>query len=214
MKMLGVILLAVAMGQLVVGGRAMAAPSTPPAPAAQPAQPAQPAPPVQPLDPYTAPPPSYGSPPPGYGPGYPSPAQSFMMYESQRKNIGLALVLEFFVPGLGSLYGDHAVGSLITWALMIAGISMLVYGISQLVKDTDRIGESRNSSAGTFGLTAGLALILGGRIYGFVDSYMSTDEYNKKLRQRMGLPVVVNFGLGRVGTGPAMSFGPRLVVTF
>jgi hypothetical protein len=198
MKTLGVILLAVALGQLAVGSRAMAQ---------------QPAPP----DPYTAPPPTYGSAPPAYSPPPMTPGTQFMMYESTRKNAGLAVVLEIFIPGLGSLYGDHAVGSLITWGLMIAGIAMLVYGVTQLVDEcgaTSSMCQPRNESGATFGLIAGAGLMLGGRIYGLVDSYMSTEEYNRKLRARFGLPVVVNFGLGKVGGGTALSFGPRLTVAF
>ena len=198
MKTLGVILLAVVMGQVAVGSRAWAQPGTPP-------------------DPYTAPPPGYGSAPPAYAPPAISPAQSFMMYESQRKNAGLAIVLEVFVPGLGSLYGDHAVGSLVTWAMMLAGIGLIIYGVSQWVDAHDSPSMSGSTPANdtwNFGLYAGVGLLLGGRIYGLVDSYLSTEEYNKKLRARYGLPVVVDFGVGRVGSGPGLSFGPRLSVAF
>jgi hypothetical protein len=196
MKALGVILFAVAMGQLAVGSKALAH---------------QPAPP----DPYNAPPPTYGTPPPGYlPPVHPTPS-TFMMYEAQRKNGGLAILLELFVPGLGSLYGDHAVGTLITWALMLAGTGMLIYGATQWVeRDSGRLGESRSNNAGVFGLTTGIVLVLGGRVYGFIDSYMATEEYNRKLKVRMGLPVAVNFGLGPIGSGQAVSFGPRMSFTF
>lgn len=218
MRVFGVILLAVVIGQLAVGSRALAAQpaSQPPA---QPAPPASP-PPAGPPDPYAAPPPSYGSVPPGYGygPMPMSPVQSLMMYEAQRKNAGLAILLEFVLPGLGSLYGDHAVGALVTWALMIAGIALVVYGATQWVDSYDSMTsgqqQKRDNSAGTFGLTAGIVLLLGGRIYGFVDSYMSTEEYNRKLKAKYGLPVVINWGVGRVGSGPAMSLGPRLTVSF
>jgi hypothetical protein len=205
MRTLGMILLAVVIGQLAVGGRALAAQGAPtPAPAA-------------PLDPYNAPPPGYGSAPPAYAPPAMTPVQSLMMYEATKKNAGLAVVLEFFVPGLGSLYGDHAVGSLITWALMIAGIAMVIYGATQWVESYDSMNmttQKRDNSAGTFGLTAGLVLLIGGRVYGLVDSYLSTEDYNKKLKARYGLPVVINFGVGRVGGGQAMSLGPRLSIAF
>src|SRR6185436_5769840 len=92
-----VIFLAALIASLAVGSRAMAQ-AAPPNP-----------------DPYTAPPPSYGAPPPGYGTVTMPPQNAFLMYDAQRRNAGLAILIELFVPGLGSLYGDHGVGALITW---------------------------------------------------------------------------------------------------
>jgi hypothetical protein len=56
--------------------------------------------------------------------------------------------------------------------------------------------------------------VLGGRIYGLVDSYLATEEYNRKLRLRLGLRAGLSLGVGRIGGGPAMAVGPRLTYRF
>jgi TM2 domain-containing membrane protein YozV len=188
------ILLAVVIGQLAVGSRALAQPPPP--------------------DPYMAPPPAYGA------PNYVTPPMTanqtaFLMYDAQRKNVGLAVLLEFFIPGLGSLYGDHGLGALITWAVMLAGVGLLVWGVSDLVESADDpTRSSPSNTAATVEILAGVGLMLGGRIYGFVDSYLATDEYNSKLRARLGLPAGLSLGVGRIGGGPAMAVGPRLTYRF
>src|SRR6185369_15927911 len=105
-------------------------------------QPQQPPPPPNPWQAppsQTYPPPGYptpgypppGYPPPGYGYGAPyySANQTAYAYEAQKKSEGLALLLEFLIPGVGSIYGEHTTGALITWALMVAGIVLVVAGL-------------------------------------------------------------------------------------
>jgi len=189
-----VIFLAALIASLAVGSRAMAQ-AAPPNP-----------------DPYTAPPPSYGAPPPGYGTVTMPPQNAFLMYDAQRRNAGLAILIELFVPGLGSLYGDHGVGALITWGLMIGGIALVIVGATNSVDSIDRQGHD-NTGAGTE-IGIGIAMFLGGRVYGLVDSYLSTEEYNRKLRQKLGLPAGLSLGVGRIGSGPMAALGPRLSFTF
>jgi hypothetical protein len=210
------ILAAVVIGQLAVGSTALAVPSptTPPPPAEQ--APAEQAP--APADPYASPPPPFGTPPPYVAPyarSGPNP-MTFLTYDAQRKSAGLAVLIEFFVPGLGSLYGDHAVGTLITWVLILAGIGMLVWGVTEFAGELDETDgtRDRHTGAGTFGMSVGLVLMVGGRVYGLIDSYMATENFNRRLRLKLGLPVEMSFG--PVGGGPSgqVGFGPRLHFTF
>src|SRR5262245_41181288 len=71
------------------------------------------------------PPPPTGQPPPppppqgyGYGNGY-GPANpndpyrmqnAYFIYDNEKKNEGIALLLEFLVPGVGSVYAEHLNG--------------------------------------------------------------------------------------------------------
>ena len=209
--LIGVIVSAVAIGQLAVGARALAAD----------AQPSTPAPTTAPPSGYPpgTPPPNYPPPPPYAAPYYPGVApnqMAFFTYEAQRKNVGIALLLEFVVPGLGSVYGDHAVGALITWACFLAGIVLIVWGVSNIAGDSYAANGARNGddTAVTIGVLGGVVLILGGRIYGFVDAYRSTDAFNRQLRMRLGLPPGFSMGLGGVGSGSALGFGPHVRFTF
>jgi hypothetical protein len=187
------IFLAAVIAQLALGSQALAQ-STP----------------APPPDPYTAPPPAYGA-APAYGVPT-TPQTAYLLYDAQRRNVGLAILIEFFVPGLGSLYGDHGVGALITWGVMLGGIALVIVGATQFVNTADQGGQD-NTAAGTE-VGVGIAMILGGRIYGLIDSYLATDEYNRKLRQKLGLPAGLSLGIGRVGSGPATALGPKLSFTF
>jgi hypothetical protein len=139
---------------------------------------------------------------------------SYAAYEAGKKNGGLAILLEFVFPGLGSVYSDHAIGGLITWTCMIAGIAMIVWGIEDWADDNRVDGMSGPSSVNTTQLTVGILLLAGGRIYGFVDAYRSADAFNERLRAKLGLPVGFSFNFGRVGGPQAMSFGPRVTFKF
>jgi hypothetical protein len=139
-----------------------------------------------------------------------------MAYDAQKRSQGLALLAEFLLPGLGSIYGDHFAGAAITWGAMIAGFVLLVWGLENSFDSYDSQTDSyrKNDSAAEFGFLAGLLLLLGGRIYGFVDSWQATGAYNERLRQRLGVPAGFSFGLTRFQTPEGMAAGPRLRWTF
>jgi hypothetical protein len=222
-----VIVVALVIGQLAFAPRSWAQPTPQPQAQPQPQPQPQPTPGQQPLpaNPWQAPPPGsiYQSPPPGYPygppPGYspyyygPNGQMSYIAYEAQRRNGGLAVLIEIVVPGLGSLYADHGIGALITWGLMIAGIVMLVAGLSQQSQDIDSTGSHNGGGGPALAMGLGLILLVGGRIYGLVDSYQATEEFNRKLRARLGLPAGFSLGVGPVGKG-ALSVGPHVGFTF
>lgn len=132
--------------------------------------------------------PSYVAPPP------PDPAMGMAIYQGSKRSHGLSLLCEFFVPGLGSLYGEHLGGALITWALLAAGLGLLIYGFAGIGSDPEGIGAGTDESPVRFGLLGGALLMGAGRVHGFVDAWRSTTRYNDGLRTRLGLPGYVSFG--------------------
>jgi hypothetical protein len=191
-------------------------PAPAPAPvAAQPAPydgpPAQPAPAPQPVYPlgYT---PWNGNPQP-YG-GAPTPVQ-LMAFEDGKKNPAIALLLEFVMAGVGSIYADHVQGALITWGGMLAGVVVLVVGIDhyhwQLDDGTAQMHP--DNSGATALMVAGALTMFGFRIYGLVDSWQSANDFNRSLAKRLGLPVF-SATVAPVPTDRGLAWGPALQLRF
>jgi hypothetical protein len=173
--------------------------------------------------PYGNPP--YGSPPYGspygaapygsaYGSSYGVSPQAMMFYDNEKKNGAIALLLEFLVPGVGSVYADHGMGALITWGLMIGGVVVIVWDLESQIRTNP---DGTTTTDGNFDATPvllGLGMILAGRIYGFVDSYSSCTNYNRALAQRLGLPLGVAFNLAPIRLDQNVAWGPALSLRF
>jgi hypothetical protein len=192
----------------------------------------------QPAPPQPAPPPVWNGtawvqpppPPPGgfapYGPAYPpgyAPPYAYapvqppgeLYYEAQKKNELLALVIEFFVPGVGSIYAGHVAGAMITWALTVGGIVLAFWWLGENINRENRAGTAGDTGpVDTWAIYVALGAILGGRIYGLVDSYTSARDFNHGLRQRLGLPDYASVGVVPIRTDRAVSWGPSLSVRF
>ena len=196
-------------------------PAAPPPAAQQPPPAAQQPPPAaqQPPAPYGAPVQPYGAPAPSYGYGapyapnanpYANPyavnPQNYYLYEASKRSVGLAVVLELLVPGVGSLYADHVIGAVITWGVTIAGIMVALSANEQ-----DAYGYTSNNDD-QFAL--GVLLVLAGRIYGIVDSVQSTNEYNHNLAARLGLPPTVSIGVTPLRDGTITAWGPSMGFRF
>jgi hypothetical protein len=198
----------------------------PPAPAYEAPPPGAPQPPPPPE--YQAPPPGAPQPPapypygpPPYGNPYyanPNPyvlnPQSMYAYESAKKQPALAIVLEIVVPGVGSIYADHVVGALITWGLEIGGFVLVVRGWADTFNNS--VAGNPNSSSVETEVWLGLGLILAGRIYGLVDAYSSSKDYNLALAQRLGLPPSVALAPApiKVAGTNSVAWGPALTLRF
>jgi hypothetical protein len=141
----------------------------------------------------------------GYAPGYAISPQAMFLYEEEKKSPGIALLLSLLLPGLGNIYADHPVGAVITWALIIGGVSIAVYGIQHVNPE-----GGGGDGVGMFFL--GWVVALGGVVYSLVDSYQSAKEYNHELARRLGLPFV---GVAPIRmTGGETAWGPALVLRF
>ena len=158
-------------------------------------------------------------PPPGQPlapPGATAPARrapdwaSWQIYHASSKSPGLAVVLELFMPGLGSGYAEHWTGAATTWGLALGGVFMIALSFSQDTLDSE---QGLSGSAG-LALTAGVLMVVGGRVYGLVDSYRASERYNLALSRRLGLhggmvlgpvPLQVN-GQTSLGLGAAWQF--------
>jgi hypothetical protein len=132
------------------------------------------------------------------------------VYHASKKSEGTAIAIEFFLPGFGSLYAGHWQGSLTTWGVSAAGFVSFAWGVSQV-----GIGDSRSESPMVpLAVLGGLALTVGARIHGLVDSFRSASRYNRGLARRLGLhgglivtpmPLHVN-GQTTLGLGASWQF--------
>jgi hypothetical protein len=165
--------------------------------------------------PYAAPPQSYAPPvyaPPSYpAPGYPPAGfgpPPLLAYDSARKYPALGLLLEIFVPGLGSVYADHPGGAAATWGLMLGGVGMIAVGLSQQETHGDVSGPT---NAGISMAFTGLVMVVCGRVYGLIDSWSSSTDYNVDLAARLGIAqgsvivAPVKAPDGRMAWGPSLS---------
>ncbi len=158
---------------------------------------------------------------PPYGPAYaahygyaPVQPPGELYYEAQKKNEMLALVIEFFVPGVGSIYADHVAGAMVTWALTVGGIVLAFWWVGQNINQESFDNGAGNGPRDTWAIYLALGAILGGRIYGLVDSYSSARDFNQRLRQRLGLPDFASLGVVPIRTDRAISWGPSLSFRF
>jgi hypothetical protein len=210
MRRLAGVLVGISLTILAAGARAADAPPPPPTPPPPPGG----------FAPYPGP---YGYPPAGppygnagpYGNGYPyGPPPANFVYETQKKNEMLALVIEFFVPGVGSIYADHVGGALITWAATVGGVAVFFWWIGQNFDNRNNGGSLDNGSRDTWAIYLALGLIFGGRIYGLVDSYTSARDFNRRLRARLGMPEWAALGVVPIRTDRSVSWGPSLGFRF
>jgi len=153
----------------------------------------------------------YGS---AYGNSYGVNPQAMMFYDNEKKNGAIALLLEFLVPGVGSVYADHGIGALITWGLMIGGVVVIVWDLESQITTNPDGTTTTNGSFDATPVLLGVGMILAGRIYGFVDSYSSCTNYNRALAQRLGLPVGVAFNLAPIRMDQNVAWGPALSLRF
>ena len=152
------------------------------------------------------PPPAYPAPYPApYAtrpPAYPAPApfgySPWALYEEIRKSPGLAFLLEFLLPGAGSIYADHTVGAIITWGLALGGM-LVIINSGRTTRDP-YTGDDQTELNDTQ-LAVGVLMLLGGRTYGLIDSVVSTRAYNERLRQRLGLGAALGLNALPVATG-------------
>jgi hypothetical protein len=174
-------------------------------------------------------PPSY-APPPGYAqpPQYPPPApyggygapnpygwggqpgfnqQALFVYENEKKSPGIALLVNFLFPGLGSIYADHALGALLTWGLIIGGVAVAVVGINQDL-------ENGRTEVNPAPIVAGYVMVLGGIVYSYVDAYASAKAFNRALAQRLGLPVGFTLAPAPIVVGTSVAWGPAIGFRF
>jgi hypothetical protein len=159
-------------------------------------------------------------PPPGYAP-YPAPyglvPPPSMVYEGQKKSEFLALVLEFVLPGVGSIYAEHVAGALFTWATVVASGVLVFYWFDQNLKAINRTNTTGDGAFPGFqamwAFWTAIGVSAGGRIFGIYDAYSSAKEYNRALRGRLGLPDWT-VSLAPIRTDRAVSVGPALSLRF
>jgi hypothetical protein len=139
-------------------------------------------------------------------PFVPTPEMAALIaYEREKKELLVALVMQWLVPGLGSLYAEHPAGAFTTWAALAAGIGVTVWNV-------DRI--SRDEPYAAAGIAAGATVILAGLAYGFLDTYHATVGFNRRLRERYHVPEGITLDVGGIRTPEGIAFGPRIGFAF
>ncbi|HWN67390.1 MAG TPA: hypothetical protein VNM90_07095 [Haliangium sp.] len=136
-------------------------------------------------------------------------ASTWRIYRASRRSQALAVTIEIFLPGYGSIYGDHWQGAVIHWGVGLVGFVALTWGVAKVEFD-----DSSDSPLPKAAILAGIGLYAGSRIYGLFDAYHSTARYNRRLAQRLGLnprmvlapvPLQIN-GQTALGLGASWQF--------
>ncbi len=128
-----------------------------------------------------------------------------MAYQDESKSPAVALMLELFLfPGVGSIYAGHPQGAFITWAGTIGGFVLLIEGIDHY--DDNRTNHTQPNTL----IVAGVASLIGFRIFGLVDSWSSASDYNADLSHRLGLTLNV----APLVTRQSVAWGPSLSLRF
>jgi hypothetical protein len=131
------------------------------------------------------------------------------VYQNSKHSHGAALAIEFFLPGGGSIYGDHLAGALLTWGLEIGGVLLILTSFA-----TQSTTDGTSTQVSEARLTLGMLALMGGRIYGLVDAWRSTTAYNLRLRQLMGLPDWLAVGVTPIRTRDNVAYAPTLRLAF
>ena len=198
-----------------------APPGYPPPPAYAPPPGYAPPPAYAPPPGYAPPPPAYAPPPgygsswggaPSYGGGYGPNPNAMFIYEAQRKNSGVAILLSLLLPGVGNIYADHVVGAVITWALIIGGVAVAVNSVHTSTDPYDQYLTTNNVNSGQ--LTLGLLMCVGGVVYSPIDAYFASENYNHALAQRLGLPLGFALVPEPIRTDRGVAWGPGLSLRF
>ena len=135
------------------------------------------------------------------------------LYAEQSKSSAAAVLLSLLVPGVGNIYADHALGAVITWALIIGGAVVTTQSVHNT---TDAYGYSyaTTTSVNSSELTVGIFMILGGLIYSPIDAYFASERYNHELAERLGLPTGFALGPAPIRTDRSVAWGPGLSFRF
>ena len=118
------------------------------------------------------------------------------IYEDQSKSAVGAVVLEIFLPGMGSVYANDMRGALITWGLCAGGLAAALIGLSQIhIYGPDGpppppMPEKTSPLAFPL-LLGGMAAGIYGRIYGLQNAADASGRHNAALRSSLGLVPVV-----------------------
>lgn len=130
----------------------------------------------------------YGYAQPGHGqPGYGYADPREMQYRTMRKHVWLAILLDAVLPGAGNIYVGEIMYSVITWAGLVAGMTIMIQAIEETT--TSDFGTSSEPDNELLGL--GLMLFLGSYIFGVVTAGMNAASHNAEVRASLGLHAAI-----------------------
>ncbi|MDW8362774.1 MAG: hypothetical protein RMK74_10260 [Myxococcales bacterium] len=118
-------------------------------------------------------------------------AQRWMLFNALSKSIGVAIVLEIFLPGVGNLYAENLTGSLVTWGAFVLAVALAFPDTSCDPYDDPVCGDAPVT------LPLAVFLVIGGYVYGIVSAAQAVTRYNDRLAVRLGLQgQTIGFGPG------------------
>ncbi len=111
---------------------------------------------------------------------------ALLRYQAEKKNEIVAAALEFFIPVLGHAYAGNVEKGLVPAAVSVGGLVMVFI--------TPHIFDIQ----GFYNFAwMGSLVYLGGRVWGIVSAYQTSEEYNAQLRKRLKISLVpIRSGLG------------------
>jgi hypothetical protein len=116
------------------------------------------------------------------------PSAPALSIEAERKSPAAALAWEL-IPGAGSLYADDVGGAVLTWALIAGGGAAMIWGLGQVTFPDAAVSSDHKQGSPLAGpmLLGGMAAVVVGRVWGFVNAYRAAERYNTALGAQLGM---------------------------
>lgn len=136
--------------------------------------------------------------------------EAAVRYAEQKKEPWAAVGLEWLVPVVGHAYAGDAKRGLLPAAVSVGGIVVAVAGPKSCETETSAGVVWEYCEAGS-GAIIGALVFVGGRIWGMVSASRTANEFNRDLRDRLGIGsmgfAVVPDGRGRVSASVRVGIG-------
>jgi hypothetical protein len=128
-------------------------------------------------------------------PGVPSggivpmdPAMKLVMYESQKKQLWVGLLIELMLPSGGLFFAENYTTAALVLTGTVVGIGLTFWGFTRWAEcrqNDDSLDGT--ASCGTAPIWIGVLMMLAARMGGIAGTVSSIGDYNLHLQKRLGL---------------------------
>jgi hypothetical protein len=116
------------------------------------------------------------------------PAMKLVMYESQKKQIWLGLMIELILPSGGLFYAENYTTGALVLAGTVVGIGLSFWGFARWAEcNQNDDSVDGTASCGTAPIWIGVLMMLAARIGGIAGTVSSVGDHNLRLQRRLGL---------------------------